>query len=523
MLGLLIQEVKTLFKSPASISILVIPLVLLVGLGYLLPSGWIVPSSITIGIVGAVLLYFGGSLEEIKRTSFMKSISLTKLSKFSFLATKILFSIFVSMIAVLWVLFFSWVFTSVDAISFLATDFGNLLPADQGGVTDVLRILPFDIDWTRVQWFQMLYAGMMTIVIAVSLSFIFVAFAKSSLSFYLMSFGYLLAMILFGGVVMPGFLISSDNSWFKSLYYLIPNYYTNNVMAYSFSGGVLPSAVSSIGNMLAAVSKSDLATIIGNLDFNHLLFGDVFANIDFSTFTQAEKDTVMKILFGTDMKFGVGSFAKADWNGSISQFIERYNKYTSTANLDLFRDAILAPLYNNNVQSYSELFINQLSSLLNSLIVSLNNIEHTVGSIDFEDAISKLKLIDSLLNSTPSIVIDPLIWNGVGPWIGLGNLLFGNIDFIADPSAATGVVNTTEIIANIESHLPAYLPIIQWAVTHLEVIGKVVMEIIPMILPDQLAATVQDMFAKPDAYNYVVPWIETAFFLVIAVIFFKWS
>ncbi len=57
----------------------------------------------------------------------------------------------------------------------------------------------------------MLYAGIVTILVAVSLSFVFVAFSKSSLSFYLMSFGYLLAMILFGGVVMPGFLISPEN------------------------------------------------------------------------------------------------------------------------------------------------------------------------------------------------------------------------------------------------------------------------------------------------------------------------
>ncbi len=249
MFGLLIQEFKTLLKSPASISILIIPLVLLVGLGYLLPSGWIVPSSITIGIVGAVLLYFGGSIEEIKRTSFMKSISLTRLSKFSFLATKILFSIFVSMIAVLWVLFFSWVFTSIDAVAFLATDFSNLLP-ESDDWTKFVRVIPFDIDWQRVKWAQMIYAGIITIVIAVSLSFVFVAFAKSSLSFYLMSFGYLLAMILFGGVVMPGFLISSDNSWFKDLYYLVPNFYTNNVMAQAFSGGVGNSLLSSVGSLL---------------------------------------------------------------------------------------------------------------------------------------------------------------------------------------------------------------------------------------------------------------------------------
>ncbi len=324
---------------------------------------------------------------------------------------------------------------------------------------------------------------------------------------------------------MPGFLISSDNSWFKNLYYLIPNYYTNNVMAYSFSGGVLPSAVNSIGNMLAAVSKSDLATIIGNLDFNHLLFGDVFANIDFSTFTQAEKDSIIQILLGADGKLGginTPHAKNADWDGTINDFIKRYSEVTQTANLDAFRDAILAPLYNGGYNSYGQLILNQISNLLDTLIVSLNNIDDVLHSANINEAINLLNKINSLIPLAPPSAIWTGSFLGVDIFVGFKNILFGNIDFIA-ADAATGVINTTDVITNIQTHLPAYLPIIQWAVTHLEVVGKVVMEIIPLILPDQLAATVQEMFAKPDAYNYVVPWIETAFFLIIAVIFFKWS
>ncbi len=238
MKGLLIQEFKTLFKSPAAISILLIPIVLMVGLGYLLPSAWIVPSAITIGIVGAVLLYFGGSLEEIKRTSFMKSISLTRLNKFTFLATKILFSVFISLFSVLWVLFFAWIFT--EPIPFLATNFSNLIPYNEGAdVMNLVTQIPFVIKWDKINWIAMLYAGIMTIVVSISIAFVFVAFSKSSLSFYLMSFGYLLAMILFGGVVMPSFLIDKEtNGWFTSLYYFVPNFYTNNVMATSFGSSM---------------------------------------------------------------------------------------------------------------------------------------------------------------------------------------------------------------------------------------------------------------------------------------------
>ena len=283
MKGLLIQEFKTLFKSPAAISILLIPIVMIVGLGYLLPSAWIIPSAITIGIVGAVLLYFGGSLEEIKRTSFMKSISLTRLNKFTFLATKILFSIFISLFSVLWVLFFSWIFT--EPITFLASNFSTLIPPSKpsienlndavialinsisegadfssllksGKLMDIIIYVPFKINWEKINWVAMLYAGIITIIISISIAFVFVSFSKSSLSFYLMSFGYLISMILFGGVVMPSFLIDKEtNGWFTTLYYFIPNYYTNNVMATSF-GSSLGQMVDNITDKIDILSEN---------------------------------------------------------------------------------------------------------------------------------------------------------------------------------------------------------------------------------------------------------------------------
>ncbi|BDU67507.1 MAG: hypothetical protein TYPL_1600 [Candidatus Tyloplasma litorale] len=292
MKGLLIQEFKTLFRSPSSISILAIPLVLIIGLGYLLPSGWIVPSSITIGIVAAVLLYFGGSIEEIKRTSFMKSISLTRLNKFSFLSTKILFSIFISMIAVLWVLFFSWFFT--DVVDFLADDFNNIT---EGTDIEYVGKIPMKINWGNVQWIKMLYAGAITIIISISIAFIFVTFSKSSLSFYLMSFGYLLAMILFGGVVMPSFLVTND--WFSYFYYLIPNFYTNNIMAEAFGGSLGVTANNLANNLETLLANpflqdassgtiSSVSTFLSGWDWTQSSLDSIYGSIDFNNLSDAD-------------------------------------------------------------------------------------------------------------------------------------------------------------------------------------------------------------------------------------------
>lgn len=227
MRALFLQEIKTFFKSPSSIFIFIIPLILLVGLGYFIPAAYIIPSTISVGIVGSVLLYFGGGLEEIKRTSFLKAMGITKLNKVTTLAIKILFAGFVALITVVYVLFLGYFFTEITP--FLAVDFGNL--------DESLSALKGPVHWGEIQWYILFYASILSLAVTLSLAFAFVAVSKSSLSFYLLTFGYIAALILFGGVIMPGFLLVGNN-WFHWFYYLIPNYYTGNQITAAFHSGL---------------------------------------------------------------------------------------------------------------------------------------------------------------------------------------------------------------------------------------------------------------------------------------------
>ncbi len=468
MIGLLIQEFKTLVKSPASISILIIPLVLLVGLGYLLPSGWIVPSSITIGIVAAVLLYFGGSIEEIKRTSFMKSVSLTRLSKFTFLATKILFAMIVSMISVLWVLLFSWVFTATP-LAFLATDFSNLLGGVQEGAMAVVAQIPFDIHWDMVQWFKMLYAGIITIVVAVSLSFVFVAFAKSSLSFYLMSFGYLLAMILFGGVVMPGFLISGDNQWFKDLYYIVPNYYTNNIMANAFSGGVLNSVITPLTNRIDGLF--DFAAYTGIIDAPADLIG--IMNI----FLSGGSKVTDVLVNGTSNADALAEInAWAGWDGTEAQLIEIINWVSNVIN----SGDTIEFVTRTETFSTSAISIEQLNAYSDDVFVLFA----LHGNEDyFADMITNQYGLGSYLKPTLSVIFDKL---------GLGAALL-NSAVVALNALAGNVLVLGESLAPLSDNI------------------------------HEATATIREMFGNIDWWNWPIPWIEGVLFLGISITFFKWS
>lgn len=491
MKGLLIQEFKTLFRSPAAISILIIPVVLMIGLGYLLPSGWIVPSAVTIGIVASVLLYFGGSLEEIKRTSFMKSISLTRLNKFSFLAIKILFSIFISVISVVWVILFAWIFTV--PVPFLATDFSHLIPpSDKEGFQ--LVTLPFEIDWTGINWLLMLYAGIITITVSITIAFVFVAFSKSSLSFYLLTFGYLLSMLLFGGVVMPSFLIDKDtNGWFTYLYYIIPNYYTNNIMAASFSGGLIPSVVHAITDDLDkliadktnieewikfARENNDLVVAIFN-DESTLNFISNLLNMDVSSITSIVIDG--KTYEGAD----IASVVNGD-NSTLIDFLLNHKGDEIIVNYD----ADHIPKHRSFELENTSVFYNQFAALIEK-----------EGGFNYANIVFK-------------VIIDVPNWIPILP-----NNIHIDEQFIHNAlvkGESFEIVNSILTLANnhpdVTNKLLDLLSVIDD--------GKFasIVNLVRSIVP-----TIQNAYGNVEITDHIVPWSETILFLIIAAKFFKWS
>ena len=484
MIGLFKQEFKSLIKSPAALSILIIPIVLLIGIGFLLPSAWIIPSSITIGIVATVLLYFGGSIEEIKRTSFMKSISLTKLSKGTYLATKILFSVFISMFIIMWVLFFGWTFTN---LGLLADDFSVIIPEDTDtvgfSVMNFIRNIKFEVQWDQIDWLVMFYAGAITIVVSTSLAFLFVTFSNSSLSFYLMSFGYLLAMILFGGIIMPSFLISDDNSGFKILYYLIPNYYTNNEMASSFGstmGATIHGATDELNSLSIFLDK------IGKVGASEYMNTILNANDDAKTLVAAW-------ISGGTLGTGIDKidFSDPSWNFNS---IDGMNKFFDQLNGDGFTWKSIGSNKQHNVDyltdsTYFDLVKTTINNNINlQTSDSLMLVNLLDGSWNFGEYKQQIKdFLNKNLPDYSALIITGLI--GLG-WK-LPDSLFPLLSpYLIGPDGDGGIVN----------------------------------------ILDELDSKLNGMFAIPfdlstwkGWMDLVMPWAETTLFLGVSIKFFKWS
>lgn len=481
MIGLFKQEAKSLFKSPAALSILIIPVVLLIGIGFLLPSAWIIPSSITIGIVATVLLYFGGSIEEIKRTSFMKSISLTKLSKGTYLATKILFSVLISIFIILWVLFFGWAFTS---LGLLAEDFHVIIPEGSSDALNFIRLIPFTVNWNEINWLVMFYAGAITIVVSTSMAFLFVTFSSSSLSFYLMSFGYLLAMILFGGIIMPSFLISDDNSGFKILYYLIPNYYTNNEMASSF-GSTMGATVHGFTGELANISS----TLNGLVD-DGLLPAVANAKGDSLTLINA-------FIHGGVLGKGdnILDFSTDEWNPNSMDGISHFFNVLSSPGGFTWKGGKLDPqhtvIYSGDVEYFD--FIRG---------VLINNLKY--------DPSSTHNIVINILTSNPTLA--PMI-----------------------ERILTGTTSSFDNAAIIGALLPfkdkSWHDLVLALLTNGHDKGSIYSDVHYVTgIIDNIDNTVNGMFAIPfdlstwkGWLDLTMPWAETALFLGISIRFFKWS
>ncbi len=229
MWALFILQIKSFFKSAGSIFTFVLPLALLIILGYTIPASWIIPSVVSIGILSTALFQFGTSLEEVKRTAFMKSVGLTRLNKLTTFLTFLIFTLIVTLIGIGWILFWSWFLTT--PVPFLSEDWGALA----AGIPPLLT----QLHWEDVMWGSLIYSWAINITLSFAMAFLFLSITKTSESYNFLSIGYVFAVLFLGGVLLPDFLVKlSGENWIQYGYYVVPHYYINTFSIATFGGGI---------------------------------------------------------------------------------------------------------------------------------------------------------------------------------------------------------------------------------------------------------------------------------------------
>lgn len=250
-------------RTPYTYIAFLLPILFIVGLGKIIPAGLVIPSSITIGITVSILFLFGGSVQEMRSTSFIKSISLTKLSKSSIVIINMFIASVISVVAIIIILLFSYI---LDSAGFFAQDFSAFSPD-----TDILAYLNSTIIWSNIEWFTFIYGAALSAILAFSISYLIISFTKTTNSLYVISFIYVFIMILMGGIIIPTILSILTDSFVQYLNVWIPHYYTNNIMAASMvtDNVVLGEVINNIEDNQIAAFVIDLINGLPSLEEFH--------------------------------------------------------------------------------------------------------------------------------------------------------------------------------------------------------------------------------------------------------------
>lgn len=258
---------KQYLKSPFTYISIIFPIAFLFGLGQIVPISYIYSTTISITIIMIAFFLFGGTILEIRKTSLIKSISLTNLSKSRVFSINLLVAFLFTAIVIFFITLFVFLLTSTG-VDFLATDW--TFWSDQ----KFLSFLSGDIYWEDVKWGLYIYSLLLGVILAYGLAFLLIALSKSSTTLYLWSFFYLLLFIFGTYTSIPNFFVFGKSEdvpaieFLLDLRYIPPNYYSNQTMTIALSNDATYNFITDL--LIESGLKPDQAHFITDHIFNSL-------------------------------------------------------------------------------------------------------------------------------------------------------------------------------------------------------------------------------------------------------------
>ncbi len=341
----LILLIKKYLFSPYTYVIFFFPLIILVGLSQLIPISILLSSSLTVGITTAIMILFGGQIQEVRRTSFFKSLSISSVSKTKLLISNFIVSTIFSFIIVSFTISISFV---LDKSNLMTHDFSNLLSNSKYSI--LLNIFDFSINWSEINVLNLIYSILITSIFAYSLTFLIISFVKSNNVMNTVFLVYIVSMILFGGVLIPVPLLILSNSFSQYLYYFVPSYYTNQLIT-------------------ASIISESTSPLISGIIETHPTIGEFLQNMEITQFKDWNWD-----------------FIQNDINYINSLF---NNTYENTR--DLYND-VISHDYESSIFKLLTTDIPVIDSIIKQLIFS-----NGVGFLPIEESLSNLKSFEDLM------------------------------------------------------------------------------------------------------------------------------
>lgn len=254
-------------KSPFTYVSIIFPIAFLFGLGQVVPVSYIYSTIVSISIIMVAFFLFGGTILEIRKTSLIKSISLTRLSKSKVLIVNLITALIFTTIIIIIISLIVF-FLTIGNSNFLATDWSFW--SDQ----KILLLLSGDIYWEDVKWGLYFYSLILGVLLAYGLAFLLISLSKSSTTLYLWSFFYLLFFMFGTYTSIPNIFVFGKSKDIPSieilldLRYVVPNYYSNQTMQIALSNDATYNFIESL--LEEAGLNSETATEITDVIFSKL-------------------------------------------------------------------------------------------------------------------------------------------------------------------------------------------------------------------------------------------------------------
>lgn len=208
MWALIKLQAKTMIKNPASMMMIIMPILFIGIMGTTFGTekgsmNQIVGNIVTMNMIAVTMMTFGYTLFEMKKSIIMKRIGSTQITKTRAMMAFFAWSSLVGLFTVFW--------TMVIATIFGAT-----------GATDKFI-------WSNIHWGSFVYGILLGTILSLAIGFFFVSISSNLEVFNMISTMYMMLNMFLGGLFLPG-----QADWMVYVSYVLPHTWVNGILTAAF-------------------------------------------------------------------------------------------------------------------------------------------------------------------------------------------------------------------------------------------------------------------------------------------------
>ncbi len=226
----------TFAKTPASMILVILPVVMLFVFGVIYPVGTVLPQVITISIITVSFSFVGIQFIEYRQNKFFRTNKSISMSNSVFILGTFITLVLILTLASMTLITITWFFT--QPIHLLQQTVDNIYYDEIDSLKQFLTGKEFFSAFTiaNINWIEFAYAMCMSIVMTSLLAILVGSMFKSVKSFTVLTLTYLILYVVLGGLALPYNVIHQSTA-LTFLSELIPNTHTNNLITTAMNEG----------------------------------------------------------------------------------------------------------------------------------------------------------------------------------------------------------------------------------------------------------------------------------------------